>query len=414
MANPMREFRLGYSSPRCPDRGSEHGDISTRVDVGVGRVATRTGKSMLIPFSNSPAHRACLARVGRVNKCHAQPRGFGFVSNKVLQLPESPAMQPRPDALSGLDVGANIGQVFHADFACAGAHRFRDDGLADFVVDVLNMPILTPGDSLEFALGGAATFGLETTAMGKVNVPVVPEFTAAPDLASAGGSEVVFAHVNPENAATGNLRSVWKVEDEVEIPDVLTNDELSFFGGSVRKQIALVFAADERNLDATGQGEQRKRVALDRVGALVEVDGRWAESDCGNRFVLGDTIVGFERLVGIGDAVDSLARHLASERVEPLADGVVGQVVQCDTIPATMLLNKRDNGFARTSISIGERRQCRDLLGGNGEFERYSPFHIGYSISTKDSCQERSAGTGAAYAAALSLPGLKAGVSRAI
>lgn len=199
----MREFRTGYfAAPRQTDRFSEPGYVQCRVNVTMPPCSAFAGETMSLPFTDGPARRARLTRVCGVNKNHAQSSGFSLVGNKVLQLPESPAMQSRPDSLPCLDVGADISQVFHADFACTGTQRFRNNGFAGFMVDVLDMPLLAPGDSLEFALGSAATVGLETTAMGKVNVPVVPELSAAPDLASAGRCEVVFAHVDTNNAVT--------------------------------------------------------------------------------------------------------------------------------------------------------------------------------------------------------------------
>lgn len=58
--------------------------------------------------------------VGRFHEDHVQPGGFGLVGHKVPKLPEGPAVQPSPDPLPGLDIGADVGQVFHADFAGSG------------------------------------------------------------------------------------------------------------------------------------------------------------------------------------------------------------------------------------------------------------------------------------------------------
>lgn len=357
---------------------------------------------MLDPFSDFPAYRACLTRVGGVDVNHAQASGFGLVGDEALQLPESPAMQSSPDSLSGLDVGADVGQVFHADFACAGAQSFRNDGFAGFVVNRFDMPLFTPGDSLEFAFSCAATVGLETTAMGKVDVAVVPQFSASPDLAGAGYSEVILTHVKPKNATIRNGSGIRKIEDEIEVPDAIADDELGFFGNAGRKQVALVLAADERNLDAPGQGKQRKHATLDRVGALVEVDRCRAESNRRNKLVLGDAFVGLERLVGIGNPVNSLTHHLAAERGKLFADDVVTQMVQGDTVPATMFLDERNDGVAGAGVGIGKRGQRRGLLGVSSELEGYGALHIGQITLTGSKSQHR----------LLTSPRLKGGVSR--
>ncbi len=343
---------------------------------------------MPLPFSDFPAHRACLTRVGGVDVDHAQTSGFGLVFDEALQLPEGPAMQSCPDTLPSLDTGADVGQVFHADFAGSGTDGFCDDGFAGFVVDVLDMPLLAPGDSPQFALCSAATVELETTTMGKVDVAVMPQLTAAPDLASAGGCEVIFAHVHPENATTGNGRRIGKIEDEVEVPDALANDQLCFLGRAAGKQIALMLAAGKRNLDAPGQGEQRERFTFHRVGALVEIDGRRTEGDCRNRLVLGNTLVGLERLVGIRHPVDGLADHLATERRNLLAYQVVRQVVERDPVPASVLLSERNYGVASLGVGIRKPIQRRGLLDAWNKFEGYSPFHIGDAMRHLEKSQE--------------------------
>ncbi len=311
---------------------------------------------MLHPFSDSPTHVAHLRRVSGVDKYHGQPGAFGLVSRKVLELAEGPAMQPRPDALPCLDVGADIGQVFHADFTRAGTDGFCNDGLTGFVVDMLHMPLLTTGDSAELAFSSPATVGLETTTMGKVNVAVVPQFAAAPDLAGTGRCEVVLADIKPENTATGNGSDIGKIEDEIEIPNVLADDQLCFLGYTTGKQVTLMLSADERNLGTAREREQRERIALDRVGTFVEVDRRRLESNGWNGFVLGNAFVGPERFVGVGDPMDGLAHHLAAQRRKLFAHHVIGQVVQRHSVPAAMLDSKRNDGVAGFGVSRRKRR----------------------------------------------------------
>lgn len=331
---------------------------------------------MPLPLSDFPAHRAFLRRVGGVDVRHGQASGFGFVGHKPLKLPESPAMQSRPNQLPGLDVGPDVGQILHADFTRTGTDCFGNDGLADFVVHCFNMPRLTPRDSLKFALCGAATVGLETTAMGKVDVPVVPQLPAAPDLAGTAGREVIFTNVEPENATTSNGRRIRDVEAKVEVPDALANDELGVLGGTTGEQVELVLPADERNLDASREREQRKRIAIERVSSLVEVHGRRPEGDGRNRRVLGDAFIGLERLVGVSDPVDGLAYHLAAKLWKLLAHGVVGHVVERHAVPAPVFNSERNNSAARTGKRFGQSRQRRRLIGGCKQLQGNGTLHI--------------------------------------
>ena len=198
----MREYRTGYFAAPCStDRFCKPGYVATSVNVAVRPVSTRTGEAMLHPFSNTPAYRARLARVGGVDIDHAQSSGFGLIIDKGLKLPEGPAVQPCPDPLPGLDIGADIGQVFHADFTRTGTDSFCSDGFADFVIYMFDIQAFAPGDSAQLAFSCTTTVGLKPPAVGKVFIAVVPQLSAAPDLASAGSGEIIFSHVYPANAA---------------------------------------------------------------------------------------------------------------------------------------------------------------------------------------------------------------------
>ena len=111
---------------------------------------------MLDPFSDSPAYRTRLARVGRVNVHHDEPQGFGLVSDKILQRPEGPTVQTRANPLSRLDAVADVREVFHADFQHVQPLRLLNDGPGHFVINVFDMPPLPTGDSEQLPFGGAA------------------------------------------------------------------------------------------------------------------------------------------------------------------------------------------------------------------------------------------------------------------
>ena len=402
----MREFEGRVTDAPCrTGRSGKLGNVARRINVGVQPCSAQASKTMFYSLSKFPAHATSLRRVSGVDVNHGQSSTVSLVGNKVLELAEGPPMQPRPDPLPCPDVGADVGQIFHANFTRIGTDGFCNDGLASFVVDVFHMPLLTTGDSAELAFSSPATVGLETTTMGKVDVPVMPEFSAAPDLAGTGGCEVVLTHVKPENTTTGNGSDIGKVEDKVEIPNALADDQLGFFGCATGKQVALVLATDKRNLGAPVEGEQRERITLDRVGTFVEVDRCGVELNGRNRFVLDDAFVGLERLVGISNTVNRLANHLTTKRGKLFAHGVVGQVMQSYAVPAAMLNGKRNDGVAGSGIGIGKRSQCRRLFGRRNQLERYrSHRHIGNNTTAETEMQLQNR--------LPTSPCLKAGVSR--
>ena len=385
----MRGYRTGYFSAPCnADRRCKTSYVYRRINVGVPLVSARTGEKMLNPFSNFPAHATCLRRVGGVNVNHGQSNSLGFVGYKVLKLSESPTMQSRPDPLPGLDVGTDVGQIFHTNFTRTGTDGFCNNGLAGFVVDALHMPLLTTGDSAELAFSSPATVGLETTTMGKVNIPVMPEFPATPDLAGAGGCEVILANVKPESATTRNGRDIGNVEDEIEVPDAFAKDQFCFLRDTIGEKIDLMLTGSKWNALASSESEQRDGITFDRIGALIEADGRSIKANRRNRIILGNAFVSIECLVRIGNAVYGLAHHLATQCRKQFADGIVSKVVKRHAVPATIFNRKWNNGIASGSKNICQNKQRRRLLGGCQQLQRYGAFvHIGIIQKEDMECQ---------------------------
>lgn len=385
----MREFegRVTYA-PCQTDRSSKLCNIATRVDVTVSTASTRTRKTMFHALSDFPAHVACLRRVGGVDIDHGQSGRLRLVLDKGLQLPESPTMQTSPDALSCLDVGADVGQVFHPDLACARPGSFFNDGFAGFVVNMLHMSLLTTGDRAELAFSGPATVGLETTTMGKVFVAVVPQFSAAPDLASTGSREVILTNVKPENATTRNGRDIRNVEDEIEIPDAFAKDQFCFLRETTGENIELMLTCGKWNALTFCEGEQRDGVAFDRVGALVEADGRSIKTNRRNRLVFGNAFVGLKRLVGVRDAVYGLAHHLATQCWKQFADGIVSKMVERYAVPTTVFDSERNDGVAGGCEYTGQGRQRQRLLGGRQQLQGYGTLaHIGILAERNYKCK---------------------------
>lgn len=361
----MREYRTGYRSAPCSaDRLCKPGNVARRIHVGVQPCSAQAREAVLLTLSDRPANRARLAGVGRFHKDHAQGRRFRFIGHEVLKLAECPPVQPRPDPSPAFDAGSDVAQVFHSDFSDLCLDCFCNDSLACFVVDVLDMPRLTPGDSPQFTFGCAATVGLKTTAMGKVDVSFVSQFTAAPDLAGAGCSEIVFAHVDPECAAATYRRDIGKVENKIEVPDAPPNGQTGFLGDAHGQKLALMLARRERDLAPASQREQGKRVVLEGIRAPVEVNRRGPKGEGWNRLVLGDALVGLERFVSVCNTVYGLANHLATKCRETLSRLVIHKMMQRHPVPASMFLSDWNDGVARLAECARQRRQRNRLLGG--------------------------------------------------
>jgi hypothetical protein len=215
----MREFRTVYNAPCRTGKFSKPGYVPTRVDVAVCQVPTGTGKAMLHPFSKSSTGVARLGGVGRFHEFHFEASCFGLVPDKVLKLAEGPAMQPRPHPKPCLDPVPDVGEILHAEGGGSCLKGLGDDGFADLMVDVADMPLLPARDSLQLPFGSAAAVGLEPATLGKVSIPVMPEFAATKDLAGTGGGEIVFpdiqAHGQHARKGLGSGRSNTRFKYQV-------------------------------------------------------------------------------------------------------------------------------------------------------------------------------------------------------
>ncbi len=427
----MREFRLAYGSPCRTDRLRKTGNVYSRVNVCVPPVSARTGKAMLIPFSHGPADRACLARVRGVDEDHGDSSTSGLVGHKVLQLPEGPSMQACANPRACPDTITDVRQVFHADFPHMQPVHLLNDGLGYFVVDVFDMPPLPTGDSPQLPLGGTATVGLETTAMGKVFVPFKTQLPATKDLATARGGEIVFSNIHSHCTFTRGRFGVRDVQYQIKKPLPFAANQFRFFGFSGRHQVGLMFSAHKWHGLTARQCEQRNRAFSQGIGAMVVMDRRTVKPNGRNRFVLGNALVGLERFIRTGNPVNGIAGHLATqirgtvphpivrqvmqrrdagslrnERTVP--HPIVRQVMQRHTVPASMFHSERNHQGAGLRKHGRKIREFRGLLRSGSQFQGNCTFHIGNYTSTKIALQAKDKRElGWSSTAALSLPRLE-------
>ena len=101
---------------------------------------------MLRTISTRATYGTRLRGISRVNIDHMDTRSLCLVCDKVLKLTERPAMQAGTHFASSLDVLADVRQVFHGNRGKTVLHRFSDNGLADFVIYMFDVPCFSAGD----------------------------------------------------------------------------------------------------------------------------------------------------------------------------------------------------------------------------------------------------------------------------
>jgi hypothetical protein len=274
---PMRELRTVYNAPCRTGKFCKPSYVPTRVDVAVGKVPTGTGKAMLHPFSKPSTGVARLGGIGRIHEFHHDACRYCLVPDKVLKLTESPAMQPRPHPKPGLDAVPDMGEILHADSGGSCLKGLSDDGFADLMVDVADMPLLPARDSLQLPFGSTAAVGLEATTFGKVAIPFIPEFFATKDLAGARSGEVVFPDIQAHGHRARKGCGVREVEHQVEIPGSLALNEPGLLRLAGLQKRLLKRATGKANGSAAHKGKEGEGVSLDRIGTVIKVDGSGRE-----------------------------------------------------------------------------------------------------------------------------------------
>lgn len=375
------------AAPCNTDRRSKLGNIAGCVNIRVQPGSARTGEAMLNPFSDFPTHTARLAGVCGADIRHHETSASSLVGYKVLQLSEGPTMQASAYPPSGPDVVSDVGQVFESNLSSPRTDRLNNDSFADFMVDVLYVPLFAPRDSAELTLSCSTTVGLETTTVGKMNVALMAQGTTTKHLASAGSGDVVFSDINTHGSAC-QRRSIWDIKHQIKVPNSFTNDDARFFRDTRSEQVSLMVSADERDNDASVQREKTDCCVFKTVSPFVEIDGVRSKLYNWNWLVFDDPAIGLQGSVSIGYTMHGLANHLAPQFRDKFADGVVAQVVQGYPVPCASSHDDWRNFGARATERSGQLCQAVSLFQAGHELQGDGALtHIGNYAPEAAGCQ---------------------------
>jgi hypothetical protein len=354
MASHATHIRRIYNRPWRNGSLANPGKIPTCIQVSVRPETTGTLETMPEPCTQLPAGRTGLARVGGINVHDGDSNGTGLVLDKALQLPERPAVQPCAHAPTCAEAIADVREVLHYDMGCPNASGLFENGLARFVVDVFDTPPFLAGDLPESLSRTLAAVGLEATTQGQMLITPMAQCLSAPDPARAGGGESIFPDIHSHHGAGCNRFAVGRLNDEIENPLPLAKHQFRFLRQAARQDPALVIPEDHRHQHASLQGVERDHLALERIGAVVEMDAGTVKRQDWNRRVLGDASQSSLRAIRLAHREDGVARHLrAQRRLPPQAS--VTELMQGDPIPTARGLHQRYEPIA--GVGVG-RPQC--------------------------------------------------------
>nr|WP_320410933.1 hypothetical protein [Candidatus Hakubella thermalkaliphila] len=335
-----------------------------------------------------------MAAIGRVDIGYSQPGSLGLVLDKALQLGPCPSVQTGTHALTCPDSPADIGEVFHHNRAGTVPECFRDNGLADFMVDLFHVPLLLARDFPQQLLCRLRTVGLKATTKRKVPVPVMAQLTSFKNFTAGGSRHIVFAQINAESEVAPGGRPIRKLKNEIEKPLATPKNQLRFFGGTLLKIGFLKRSGLHLNFGPSSKSVKRNYLILDAVSALIKMDTPIRlERNYRNFF----SLLGFQGPIGITHSFDAITNHLRA-KLRLLSDRVISQVMQSNLIPTTMFDSKRHNGIAGMGKRLLQAEKCLTLLFGGKQFDRYGTLHVGQYTVYQIASQQQKGGKAASSA----------------
>lgn len=334
---------------------------------------------MLHADAKRTTYRADSAGVGRIDQLDADAGRLGFIGDEGLQLCPRPAVQSRAKALSGPDPFPDVRQVLQGDRVAAVSYRFRDDGLAHLMVDLSDMSGFAAGDFRQQLSCRLRAVALKPSSEGKVFVAVVSQFSAAEEFSRTDCGDGVLPKVDSHDIAGWGLGAgIRKIEDQVEEETISTADQYCFPREPINKEAPLEIAQSHRDDYPACRCEQGEGIPLDGIGSLVEVDGaRVAECDGRQCFPLpAFPVVRQEGAVRLSDRGNGVAGHLRTDGGDFLADQVISQMVQPDSVGAAGSGGKGRQQVAGAGKFLLENLKDCGLLLGNIEFDADGPLHV--------------------------------------
>ena len=318
---------------------------------------------MLHTNTKTSTCRAGLAGVGRVYELHPHAGRLRLVGNEGLQLSPGPAMQAGAHASPRLNACPDVRQVLHGDLAAVVSYRFLDNGLADFVVDVLHVAGFAARDFLQQLPCRLRAFALKPPSKGKESVAVVPEFATVKELSGADGGDGVLPKINPGDLAGGFHGDFGEVKYQVEVELPLAAGQLRFLGDARFEEALLILTQFHRDDDMPQSGKQGESIAPDAVGPLIEVDGAGVPERNHWPVCFSELrVVGQQGLVGLRHRSHSVAGHLGTEGGHQLPGGVVTKVMQFDPVGALVLYGEADKRVAGVGELPLQERQSAALF----------------------------------------------------
>jgi hypothetical protein len=333
-------------------------DVPSRVAVAVGEDNTFLAREPVPPTgSELTAARTRSRRIRRIDVEHRYARAGGLVLDELLQLPPSPAMQARSNALAGLDPVADVGQVLQRNRTAAARCGFAHDRRADLVIDVARMARLSTGDSGQQLSCRLRAVALKPRAQRQKPIARISKLSTSVQTAAAGRGRDILSQVYPEYADGQARARIGHVQDDVQTPAPAPENKLGLLDRTALQIHGLKRPYPHRDVLSPRHREDRDCPIAQTIGASVDMHRRIVSKD--DR--LPGTAVGSMGFEAARDRGNRVTSHLRTEARETIAHAIVGQMVQPYAIGGAVLQSNAGHRVARGGKSVLQRLKFRAL-----------------------------------------------------
>jgi hypothetical protein len=284
-------------------------------------------------------------------------------------------MQTGAHTLPRFDAVSDMRQVFHCKSRNTEALRLLDYRFTNFVVDLSHVPLFSAGDFAEQLSCALRAVGLETTAQGKMAVPLVAQPATAKEVAGTRGREIILSDIHAQHWTGGTQRAILAFDYQVEVPFAFTPDEFCLSRGARIQNPSLVLPYNHPHPDTPRKRIERHGFTSERVGTLVKMDARPAKIQGRDRGIFSYPAQFPLRLIRLANRKDRIARHLRAQG-SCLPEVRVGEVVKRHPIPTAMLNHGGNKSVARLCVSSLQSRQLTGLFNGRVQLHRRRTLHL--------------------------------------
>lgn len=266
------------------------------------------------------ATRTSLRRISRIQEYYRSPGEFGFVRDKLLQLVERPAMQIATLRATNPYPLADALQILKSNPA-AGVFSPIHNLFADTMIFLLDKTLFLAGKTFQNTTRRSGSFGLQSATLAEATAANTEHVRPAVLIAVTIGGYVDNTHIDAQNAINVNRFGRF---------DLAGNEQVEVT--SDKAQVGFASVAMQEFKSPVATNERNTLPAVECPDGHLPF-GQIERQDTG---IVGETAVHLETApflladsVTVGDFGNGANNHLCG-KVEPLADGMVSQLVQAE------------------------------------------------------------------------------------